>query len=144
MGAPRVIFSHHIEAEDSDPRRELSFKETGADHSEWIAWIEERLDEEGPISSAWCHAVVKASVEFIVGDDELSHGGRVIGGRAILGGCSYPSEHRLWVDNLDQMQDDALSDLIAEIRTEIGRIPVSKTKEFMLVTLDLLLEENGR
>lgn len=136
----RVIFSHWIEPEDDSPERAFSFKETGVDHGRLVEWIHEELDRGN--QAAWCFAVVTASVEFIANERDLSEGGRIVTGRATLGGCSYPSETRLWADNLDDLEHEAKAELFDQIRASASRAPKADA-EYMLVVLDRLLEEYG-
>jgi hypothetical protein len=150
MSAPRVIFKNWILNEDSDPRTDLSFEETGVDHTEWIEWIEQEWPglfvnrAEALPSSRWCIAEVAATVEILELKDEdaIFGGGKVFEGSITLGGCSYPSEHRLWVDLLDQLQDEALDSLLHRMRQAADKYPSMRSA--ILVNLDALMEAHGR
>ncbi len=143
MKTPEVIFTYWIEPDDSDPRRELSFEQTGVDHSDWVQWIDDQIGA-GNVA-AWCGAVVTASVEIIQDEKELENGGQIIVGNNSLWGMSYPSQHRLWVDNLEDLKSEALSalfDRMREVAKTYSKRPHGvKEGQNILVVLDQLLEK---
>jgi hypothetical protein len=64
--------------EFTDPREELSEEKTGADHSEWLDWIDDQLIDHCNMW-AWCTVKVTATLCGVEGVN-------------YLGDCSYKDE----------------------------------------------------
>lgn len=88
------------EAEFEDVAKVLSFKETGADHSENIKRIQEEMEYN---EWAWCTVIVEAYF-------------RGLKGTAYLGQCSYKDEEEFKKDPYySQMVDEAVEEINEQV-----------------------------
>jgi len=95
-----VIFTIETEQEYTPIQDALSFKETGADHSEYIQKV---LDDDRQNEWLWCS--VKVTAKF-----------KNLEGVAYLGQCGYENESDFIKGGYyAQMQDEAFADLKAKI-----------------------------
>jgi hypothetical protein len=103
----QVIFTIEPEHEDASVSDQLSFDNTGADHSDYIDRV---LADDGDNPWLWCRVRVTATFKGFTGDDTL-------------GCCGYESEEDFIKGGYyEQMREEAFEDLIGNIRAAVDKV----------------------
>lgn len=102
-----VIIEIIIDESFQPIEKALSFKETGADHSEYIEKVQ---NDNGDNLWLWCDVEVKATYKGVSGS-------------AYLGGCAYESEEDFKAGGYyEQMVSEALEELNSNIKDLVSEL----------------------
>ncbi len=107
LTASDVLIEILIEEEPEPIEKALSFKSTGADHSEYIEKVQ---NDNGYNPWLWCFVEVRATYKGLSGS-------------AYLGGCTYEDEEGFKAGGYyEQMVSEALEELNANIQNLVSEL----------------------